>query len=684
MVKITSKVYRYWLSCIFPFLILIGCDNHRETPNPDQISTQTDSIFAKIKKGRDLRLDQRTRRDALRSAYESVQESGNDSLKTKYFSRLSLAYLRLNDSLWFRKTNRETIQIATKIHDSIVLAEAHWDLAEFYQNNAVSDSAYFHFEGAYQIYHRLNDRYHEGRMLYNMAIVQADVKDYTGSESTTISAIEILKPLDKYRELYNCYNNLGTIANDLLEYDRAIEHHQKALEYLDKFDNKSILKFFTLNNIGVVYQDKGEHHKAIPYFKQVLSEDGIAKKNEQLYARTLTNMAFNRFKAGDTVDVENQLQRAFRIRDSINDVIGMTQSHYSLSQLYLSRGDTIQALSHAKKAKKYAEHTTNNERLLETLELLSRLDPLNAVSYSKQYIQLNDSLLQEERQARNKFARIRFETDEFIAENKLLTKEKQLWTGIAIGLLLLGGAVYVIINQRARNQKLLFQQRQQASNNEIFTLMLSQSQKVEEGKQIEQKRVSEELHDGVLGKMLGARMVLTGLNKKNDPDSIAERSLAIQALQNIEGEVRAISHELSHSAYQKINNFIISIEDLLKTVGETGQITMNFKYDENVDWDALHGEVKINLYRMVQEILQNSVKHANCQNVFLNFAKNEGNLDITIRDDGRGFRAKKGKKGIGMRNIASRIDKVKGTWHISSKINKGTTVNLKIPTFPDL
>ena len=58
--------------------------------------------------------------------------------------------------------------------------------------------------------------------------------------------------------------------------------------------------------------------------------------------------------------------------------------------------------------------------------------------------------------------------------------------------------------------------------------MLAQSEKVEEGKKMEQKRVSEELHDGVLGKMLGARMMLLGLNKKTDPEAIEGRAKAIQ------------------------------------------------------------------------------------------------------------------------------------------------------------
>ncbi|MGB3150325.1 MAG: ATP-binding protein, partial [Maribacter sp.] len=307
-------------------------------------------------------------------------------------------------------------------------------------------------------------------------------------------------------------------------------------------------------------------------------------------------------------------------------------------------------------------------------------------NYAEQYISLNDSLQREERQARNKFARIRFETNEFIEENvqlseqkELLSRQKTMWAGIAIGFFLLGLSVYVIIGQRAKNQKLLFQQQQQANNQEIFNLMLAQKQKVDEVKRLEQKRISEELHDGVLGKMLGARMVLTGLNKKSDTDAIKERSEAISALKNVENEVRSISHELSHTAYQKINNFVNSIDSLLTSAKENINIKTVFNYDEDEDWDGLRGDIKINVYRIIQETLQNSIKHSNCENFFVNFDRDEDYFNLTTGDDGKGFHFNREKKGIGIRNISSRVSKLNGTWSIDTAPGKGTIVSLKIP-----
>src|SRR5690606_24863227 len=107
----------------------------------------------------------------------------------------------------------------------------------------------------------------------------------------------------------------------------------------------------------------------------------------------------------------------------------------------------------------------------------------------------------------------------------------------------------------------------------------------EEGKQLEKKRVSEELHDGILGQMLGIRLILSGLNTKTDDESVLKRSELLKKLQLLEEEIRTISHELSKAAQEKINNFIVSIEELVQTIRDSSKMKCFFKYDDRVDWD---------------------------------------------------------------------------------------------------
>ncbi len=520
-------------------------------------------------------------------------------------------------------------------------------------------------------------------MFYNMAIIQTDVKDYTGAEINAFNSIERLKPLDEYLRLHRCYNLLGSISKELKEYDRSLEYFNLAEEYLEEVDIEKTKLFFNTrlqNNIGNVYKDLNDYKLAKEYYQKALfSYDSLKFLEPSIYALHLNNYAFSRFKLGDTLHVNRDLEIARQIWKDLNDIERLSLNQYTFAEYFLSQKDTINALERAKMAKQYAEEGSNNKRLLASLGLLARIDPKNSLNHTQHYIALTDSLLQIERKERDKFTRIRFETDEFIAENESLARKKQIWTGLSIGIFLLGVSVYVIFYQRSKNQALRFQQQQQTSNQEIFDLMLSQKQKIAETKKAEQKRISEELHDGVLGKMLGARMVLTGLNKINSEEAISERAKAIAALKDVEGEVRAISHELSHAAYHNINNFINSIKDLLKNICSANDLNYTFDYEESQDWDNMKGEIKINLYRMVQEIMQNAVKHANCKNILVSFVRRNEMLLVAITDDGKGFASKPGKKGIGMRNIGSRIEKLGGTWNIDSTLNKGTTITLNIP-----
>ncbi len=648
------------------------------TPNGAN-AVAKDSVAAWIARGKNAALSMELRRQALQKAYPRIKAYKNDSAKTRALSQLSLAYLRLDDSLAFRNTNRETLLLAKRIGDSMAQAETHWDLAEFFRAKAVPDSAYAHFSRAQKIYTALKEGGLSGTMLYNMAIVQADVKDYTGSEIVTIRAIEMLKPLDEYEQLYKCYNNLGTIAIELKEYDRALGYYQTALGYLDNLEGRDNLLQVTQNNIGLVYQEQGAHQKAIPYFKEVLAHKALKEADPLLYAKALSNLAYSQFKANDNGGLPGLFNKAVCLQDSIGDLYGVARTHYNMAEYYLVQKDTAMGLANLQKAKDYAVASGNNKRVLQTLKLFPHLDPKNMYAYVKEYIALDDSLQQEERRVRDKFARIAYETDEVIAKNQLLDRQRQLWAWIAFGSILLAGAVFVIINQIRRNQKLRFLKKQQENNQEIFELMLSQKGKLEEGKHLEQQRVSEELHDGILGQMLGIRLVLTGLNSKTDGESIVQRAELIRKLQALEEEIRTISHELSASSSEKIHNFIMSLQDLVKSVEDATKINIDFGHDHEVDWDKLKGDIKINLYRIVQELLQNCAKHANAKNVSMDFSVQKAMLHITIADDGKGFDTSKGKRGIGMKNISSRIGKINGTWHINSKIGQGTVVHIEVP-----
>ncbi len=671
-----------WLIAIIWGSVLLmfpSCTSKGASKN-DPTITKKDSVRLLIRQSKARGISKPFKTSKLNQAYEQASAVNNDSLKCKYYSEISLALSSSSiDSALFRKVNNAAIRLSEQTKDSVCLSNLHWDLGDFMNTNLVRDSAYYHYSLAEKLFSAIKDEASAGGVLISIARLQNSIGDYTGGEITAIKGLEKLKPLKKYRQIYECYNTLADISKLLQEYDRALEYYDEALSYMNKAGMKHNRKQRKKNDIALVYQKMGQHQKAITMFQDVLSIDSLQLKNPILYAKTLNNLGRSYRISNNSQKLPGLFEAAFAIQDSINDIAGKASSSFELANYYLAIKDSVSALTYLEKSKAFAQQSSDNKKLLEVLSLFPRVDPSNGARYAEAYIKLNDSLQLEERKIRGKFTRIQFETDEVSAENELLTRQKQLWTGIAAILLLLTLATYIIVTQRNRNQKLKFEEQQQKSNQEIFNLLLAQNEKVEEGKKLEQKRVSEELHDGVLGRMLGTRMMLLGLNKKTDPEAVSQRAKAIRILQDIETEVRSISHELSHSAYQKIHNFILSIQELLDTIEAASQIEIILRYTDAIDYDALNGDIKINLYRIIQESIQNAVKHAACSKIQVNFEADSEILKVVIIDDGKGFKVKKSKKGIGMRNIASRMKKVNGTFNIESALGSGTEIILEIP-----
>lgn len=666
------------------FIILLGCAKQSQkeavTVDPDAelidvwINTAQDSVG----------LPMQERKKLLQQAKDKAFALTNDSLGIEKLSNISLAYKSLEDSLMFRQTNQQVLKLAEEANIHSALGNSHWDMAYLFSSHGVLDSAFYHYQKALRSFEQLptnsTSNSLKGRMLYNMGRIQESYKDYLGAEINITSALRIFEDLEDSIRIYNCYNMLGIIASGMDDSDKALEFFEKAGTYIKEVDESDQAEFIQQNQNNIAHEllKKEDYIEAEKAFSKLLE---VEYQNPELYSLALTSQAYSIFKSEKNYDtVAHLLDEAIKLNDSIGYSADQPRAKQYYAELLAEQGDTAQALEYAKESRVLAQETYNNERLSEVLRLLTKLDSENALAYSNAYYDLNETIQEEERTKRDKFARIRLETDQVIHENQVLSREKQIWIGTILGLILFGMAVIIILAQYINNNKLKYKQKQQESNHEIYNLMLSQQGKFEEGRQLEQKRISEELHDGVLGEMLGIRLILSGLNERDDDASVEQRAGLIERLQEVEEEIRTISHELNHASYEKFHNFIVSLEDLIKGIEKSSGIACSLTYDNKVSWDNLLGDIKINAYRIVQESLKNCVKHAQCEHVDIAFGMSGGKLKLTISDDGIGFDTNKGKRGIGLRNIISRVKKIKGTFSIDSVKGKGTTITVTIPS----
>jgi signal transduction histidine kinase len=415
------------------------------------------------------------------------------------------------------------------------------------------------------------------------------------------------------------------------------------------------------------------------YFKKGLEEKNLNIQKPSLYAMLLDNLAYAKFKLKETEELPKLFYQSLKVGDSLNLTAGMFINKIHLSEYFTSKSNSIRALQYSREAMVLARNSNNSRNVMLVLRQLALLEPKKSAAYTKEYIHINDSLQKSERQMGEKFTRIEYETDQIKGENTdLETKNRNLLFGFS-AFAVLGLFLYILKVQKAKNRELLFKQEQQKVNEEIYNLMISQQSTIETNRVQEKKRVAQELHDGVLGRMFGVRMNLDGLNNFNDEPAIKQRISYLSELKNIEQDIREISHDLNREKSELINNFVAIVDNLLEEQKKTFKPKLIAIIDRTVKWELVSNSVKINLYRIIQESLQNINKYAEANTIRVEIKKRDGDLFLTITDDGKGFDVKKSKKGIGLQNIESRTAECNGTVDILSKKENGTIITIAVP-----
>ena len=235
-------------------------------------------------------------------------------------------------------------------------------------------------------------------------------------------------------------------------------------------------------------------------------------------------------------------------------------------------------------------------------------------------------------------------------------------------------------SQKAKTRELLLKQEQQKANEELYQLMIEQQQKIEEGKNIEKQRISLDLHDSVMGKLTAVRLNLYVALLKNNLSDDTDFLKQIDEIQEVEKEIRAIAHNLNSNLFSDNANFISVVQQLFNKIENHSQLQFNLQVSDALNWDLVSNTIKINLYRILQEALQNIEKYANAKQVTIVMTLSDTNqIEVLLSDDGNGFDSSKKSSGIGLKNMQFRTEEIKGTFSIQSEIGKGTKINLTIP-----
>ena len=652
---------------------------HNKKKVPSKKSSINDRISIWLEASEDTSNSLHKRKQLLFKSYQAIKSSKIDTLKARHLSSIAYQNLKLGDTLLFKKQNKETLTIAEDLKATFVIGDVHWNYASYFNKKQVYDSAYYHFNLANIHFNKSGSIFESAKTQYGMAFIKGRFKDYFGSEVLTFKAIKKFKKIKNYKSLYSCYDHLSQLQNDIYEYDKSLFYSNKALEYLKKAKKTKTLIEASQNNIGNIYLKKKEYRRALKYYDRILENINLKVENPERYARVLDNKYYCQFLMKDTIDVATYLKEALRIKSGLKDKAGIIISKIRLGNYYAFKRDTSLAIKYVKEANILAKKIKNSRDYLESLSLLAIFDTKYSSTYLKTHIQFSDSLHIVERKNQNKFTRIAYETEIYIEETKRLAQQK-IWILLtSLGLISTLGLFLFLKIQKSKTEKLLFENEQQKAIEKAYLITLKQQEKLEKEKIKERNRIAEELHDGVLGKLFGTRIGLGFLPIEGLESTKKKHQLLLIELQTIEREIREVSHKLITNKIGFQDSFASVIDQLIKDKCKINSFRYQLDFDAHIDWPKINKIIKVNLYRILQEALQNCIKHAVAQNITISFTLNHKNLGLIIKDDGIGFHLKLKRKGIGLKNMKSRTEKLDGIFHIDSKKNKGTIIKIKLP-----
>lgn len=662
-------------------LLLFGCNKESKNKNSDDFYSDSLSIYLKYAKDENLNSDKRLKYN--KKAYLILKNQKNDAQFRNNLFTVTKQFSLFDQDEELKSALQLIVEKAVEKKDSLNLAKAYNLYANQYINLGQNDSAYYYLLKSEKLFLKLRDSLNLSKNYLDKSYVQLYENDYTGSELSSIQALGYFKNFNNRQSEYLALNLIGICSNELKNYENALVYHKKALDYVNKYEEISNSKLHyrasTFNNLGYVYQNLNNHKEAVNNFRLGLKEENLLQDDPNIYSTIVDNLAFSKFKLGDYNGLPELFFESLRIREKNGLYSGAIANNIHLSEFFAQKKDTINSQKFANKAFQLAKTTKITGDLLSSLKQLSLVEHKNSSQYSKEYIKISDSIQQEERKAKDKFARIAYETDEIIGEKDKLEEQNRTLLYFFIGTFAVGVLLFVIRTQRARNRELLLKQQQQKVNEEIYSLMISQQQTIEENRVKEKKRIAQELHDGILGRMFGARLNLDSLNKFNDEESIVNRYNYLNELKNIEQDIREISHDLNREKHVLINNFVAIVHNLLEEQKSSFESDITFSIDESIQWDLIDNTTKINLYRILQESLQNINKYASAKNIRVDFKKDIDNIVLKIVDDGIGFDVNTRKKGIGLQNMLSRVNECDGVFDIDSKKGKGTAITITVP-----
>jgi signal transduction histidine kinase/uncharacterized protein YjhX (UPF0386 family) len=517
----------------------------------------------------------------------------------------------------------------------------------------------------------------EAESYSNLSLIYYFQGKYEKDLFYSLKAISLFEKMGNKEKLALEYGELG--------YRMKKRNIQKALYYMQKgmqiaLDNKLQKPLLSIyNNYGVLKEMQNQLDSALYFYnkglkikEQIKDSVGIPYSLNNIAGVYLIRKQFDKAK--------DNYEKALQIRQKINDKIGISENYCCFGDLYLAQKDYDKAIVfYQKTADESSKYQYINllqysyQKLSECYELQGNFNL--ALKNFKSYTQYKDSLLNKESNSKIAELEVKFETNE--KEKLLLKKEIEVKNArnkliavstIALFIGLVGWLIY-------RQQKL--KNKQQEQEFELKSAIAA----IESQNQLHEQRlsISRDLHDNI-----GAQLtfVISSVDNLKFGNQITDSRVTNQ-LTKISDFTKSTIIELRDTIWA-MNTNEFTFEDLRsrifnfieKAKSAKEEIQFKFFVDDSVKEVKFSSIVGINLYRTMQEAVNNAVKYAEATEIEVNISNQKDHIKIEIKDNGKGFDVETIDFGNGLYNMKKRIEEVGGVITIQSEIKKGTTISV--------
>jgi two-component system NarL family sensor kinase len=521
---------------------------------------------------------------------------------------------------------------------------------------------------------RLHDQKVTGLMLTAIGKTYFLAAKYDSAGVYFDKAASVLGTVKNQASVAGGYVDLAKAYAQLKNYDNALALNRIVISISPKTGSREML-MSALKQAGALYEAEHNYREALNYFRQAFdisdSLDFVQKTKEN------TSEAFSRNFMKDVMgslkqksESEQDILKTIETKKSLNDTLALTINYFNLGVLYKSKRKYPQSLDALQNCLQYAAKINYTDMQSSAVNEIADLyeqtgDYRQSLIYLKRHMALNT--LSNTSQAKTidelqtKYE-ITQREDQVLQQQFEITKRNYWMTGIFVIILLMLFIGFIYYKQTKLKQRNIAMQA------------------IIETEESERKRIAQDLHDSVSQTMTAAKINLTVIGGELPFVNDAQKKRFEKAIRLVDDgfrEVRTISHNMMPWALHETGLALV-VKQFIENI-ESDAIVINF-FSRGFDM-PFDATTEIILYRVLQECVNNVMKHADAGRLDISLIRDEKNISLTIEDNGKGFdTADPGiHDGIGLNNLKSRINFLNGNVELDSEVGKGTLVSVYIP-----